>query len=173
MNKKLTIIISIAAILISCYAIFDSTSNSLKVAYVDAAVLLNKYEGMQEVREKMGKRKREWKANLDTLKSELDTERKKLIEEGSRLSQRERQLTEELINRKFTELQQYQQAVNKKAQEEENKLNGEVSQRINKVITEFANDNGYDVILSATQVGNLAFAKESLNVTEDILNRLQ
>ncbi len=173
MNKKLTLILSIVAILVSSYAIYESNSKNLKVAYVDTAVLLNKYEGMQKVKETMEKRKIEWRANLDTLSSELDKERKKLMDDKEKISQRERQLTEELITRKITELQQYQQAINQKAQEEESKLNAEVSQKINKVITEFANDEGFDVILGATQVGNLAFAKEELDVTEDILKRLQ
>ena len=165
-------IVAIVAIALSAFSIFTSLNSSLKVAYVDTGLLFSKYEKMEQEKEVLNQKKIAWQANIDTLNIELEKEKRLLIENGEQMSRREKQLKEQLIIRKHSEMKQYQQAVNTKAQEAEMEMNSRVSKEVNEVINTFAKDNNYDFIISATHVGNLAYAKEKMDITMQLLEHL-
>src|SRR5687768_11725534 len=71
-----------------------------KLVYVDSAKLVNEYKGMLDARAVYQKKAATWKANIDTLSSEVQLQIMNYEKESSKLSAKERQLSEELIRTK-------------------------------------------------------------------------
>jgi len=140
-----------------------------KLVYVDSTKLVNEYKGMQDARASYQKKAVAWKANIDTLTSEVQIQIMNYEKESSKLSVKERQLSEELIRTKQKQLMEYQQAMNTQAKQEDVKMTGEVVQQINAYLKKYGAQNGYKIVMAATEYGNIAYADEGLDITEDVL----
>jgi outer membrane protein len=143
-----------------------------KMVYVDSAKLVNEYKGMQDARTAYEKKAITWKANIDTLTSEVQKQIMDYEKESSKLTAKERQLSEELIRTKQKQLMEYQQAMNAQAKQEDVKMTGEVVQQINAYLKKYGEENGYKIVMAATEYGNIAYADEGLDITADVLKGL-
>jgi outer membrane protein len=147
-------------------------SNKAKVVYVDSTKLLNNYKGMQDARAAYQKKAGAWKANIDTLASEVQQQIFKYEKESAAMSVKERQLSQELIRTKQKQFADYQQATNTQAQQEDAKMTSEVVTQVNAYLKKYGELHGYTIILAATEYGNLAYADEALDITEAVLEGL-
>jgi outer membrane protein len=143
-----------------------------KVVYVDSAKLLNDYKGMQAARAAYQQKAVTWKANIDTLTNEVQQQIFTYEKESPKMSAKERQLSQELIRTKQNQLAQYQNALNTQAQQEDQKMTGEVVSQINAYLKKYGESKGYKIILAATEYGNLAYADEQLDITAEVLEGL-
>jgi outer membrane protein len=143
-----------------------------KVVYVDSAKLLNDYKGMQAARAAYQQKTVIWKANIDTLTNEVQQQIFTYEKESPKMSAKERQLSQELIRTKQNQLAQYQNALNTQAQQEDQKMTGEVVSQINAYLKKYGESKGYKIILAATEYGNLAYADEQLDITAEVLEGL-
>jgi outer membrane protein len=66
----------------------------------------------------------------------------------------------------------YQQAMNTQAQQEDQKMTGEVLTQINAYLKKYGKAHGYKIVMAATEYGNIAYADESLDITADVLKGL-
>lgn len=154
--------------LILTLGIFYFTGKS-KVVYVDSAKLLNNYKGMQDARAAYQKKAGAWKANIDTLASEVQQQIFKYEKESGGMSVKERQLSQELIRTRQKQFADYQQATSTQAQQEDAKMTSEVVTQVNAYLKKYGQSHGYTIILAATEYGNLAYADEKLDITEEVL----
>lgn len=143
-----------------------------KLVYVDSAKLVNEYAGMQDARVAYQKKAVTWKANIDTLNSEVQRQIVSYEKERSKLTAKERQLSEELIRTKQKQLMDYQQAMNTQAKQEDEKMTGEVVLQINAYLKKYGEENGYKIVMAATEYGNIAYADEGLDITQEVLKGL-
>lgn len=143
-----------------------------QLVYVDAAKLLNQYRGMADARKAYQGKATVWQSNLDTLAAEVQQVSKQYQQERSSLTPKERELTEELIKTKQKQLADYQRAIGKQAQQEDTKMTQQVVDQINSFLKEYGEKKGYTIIIAATEFGNVAYADEGLDITEEVLNEL-
>lgn len=143
-----------------------------EVVYVDSQKLINNYQGMLDARKVFQQKAAGWKANVDTLASEVQKQIFDYEKESAGLTTKERQLSEELIRTKQKQLMDYQQAMNTQAQQEDSKMTGDVITQVNAYLKKYGEKKGYTIILAATEYGNLAYADEGLDITEDVLTGL-
>lgn len=157
-------------LLVSCVAIgLYFTRPSKAIVYVDSIKLMNGYKGMKDARKAYEEKTSIWKINLDSLKTELQDRIKDYQNKQGKLSQKEKQLTEELLNTKQHELLNYQQVVSEKMEKEDQELTTNVLNRVNEYIKDYGEAHGYDIILAATQYGNIVYSKNTLDITDNIL----
>lgn len=147
--------------------------NKEKTVYVDIGVLMQEYQGMKDARREFEKLSAQWQANVDTLISEWHKELQNYEKERSGLSKNERELKEELLHNKQQQVNQYRDAVQMKAKEEEQKLTQTAVNRINEYLSEYGGDKGYSLILGATGSGNIVYADKSMDITDEVLKGLQ
>lgn len=166
--KVLTVVNTVFILGIGVFFFFDRA----KVVYVDSAKLLNNYKGMQNARAAYQKKAGAWKANIDTLASEVQKQIFKYEKENPRMTARERELSRELIRTKQKQFADYQQATNSQAQQEDSKMTSEVVTQINAYLKKYGQSHGYTIILAATEYGNLAYADEGLDITTEVLDGL-
>jgi outer membrane protein len=159
-------ILNLLAVIVLSITIF---TRDQKVAYVDSAKLLNNYKGMQAARAAYQSKASAWQANIDTLAKEVQEQILKYDHENKSMTANERRLSQELIQTKQKQFADYQQALNSQAQQEDTKLTSDVVTQINVYIKKYGQSKGYKIILAATEYGNLAYADDGLDITDEVL----
>ncbi|GGF27937.1 hypothetical protein GCM10011383_44550 [Hymenobacter cavernae] len=82
-------------------------------------------------------------------------------------------ITAELTKRaKEQQLQQYREAIQQKAVAEQQRLDKETLDEINAYLKQYGKEKGYDFILGATEQGNIVYAAEGKDITEEVLTGL-
>lgn len=140
--------------------------------YVDAQKLVNGYKGMTDARKELEGKVATWRSNLDTLRSEVELVMKDYEAKRSSLSERERKLTEELIKTKQEQFVNYQQVINEKIQSADQELSSKVLGKVNDYIKRYGQQKGYKIIMAATKYGNIVYAAESTDITDEVLEGL-
>lgn len=142
------------------------------IVYVDSNQLINNYRGMQDARKAYQQKAASWKANIDTLSSEVQQRIMAHEKQSSKMTTKERELSLELIRTKQKQLIDYQQAMNAQAQQEDTKMTGDVIAQINSYVKKYGEQEGYMIVMAATEYGNIAYADEGLDITEQVLEGL-
>ncbi|HEX5167646.1 MAG TPA: OmpH family outer membrane protein [Cyclobacteriaceae bacterium] len=172
-SQKLSIGLPIAAIVISLVAFSLSILNRRnEIVYVDSKKLVNGFKGMQDARREFETKAGAWKANLDTLKAEVESKIKEYDDSKSRLSDKERALMEELIHSKQEQFINYQQVVSEKISLEDKELTSKVLAKVNDYMKSYGEQKGYQIIMAATQYGNIVYAEEHTDITQEVLDGL-
>jgi outer membrane protein len=169
--KKQALIFN-AIIIIAIIALTWLHFRSDKIAYVDTNVLMQKYEGMKLARLEYEQKAKVWQANSDTLVKEWEAELKNYEKDRAKMSAKERQLKEELLRNKQQQINNYRQATQAKAKEEEQRLTQTVINKVNEYITEYGKKHGYKYVLGANGSGNLLYADKKNDITDVILEGL-
>jgi outer membrane protein len=170
-NEKL-IIGSIGVLLAGVIALFVMVfTKAEKIAYIDTAKLLSGYPEMQSVKKKLEEEAGKAKANVDTLTMEFQSSLKEYEKGMSKMSPKEKALSEELLRGKQNQLMQYQQALEQKLKGDEQKQTQAILANINAFITEYGKKHNYKIIL-ATSGGNIAYGDKGADITEEILKGL-
>lgn len=139
---------------------------------MDSQKLINGYQGMLDARKVYQQKAASWKANIDTLTAEVQRQIMDYEQGVSKMTVKERELSQELIKTKQKQLYEYQQAMNSQAQQEDSKMTSEVLTQVNTYLKTYGEQHGYTIILAATEYGNLAYADEKLDITEEVLEGL-
>lgn len=142
------------------------------IVYVDSQQLMNGYKGMQVAKKEFESKVLGWKSNMDTLQKEIELQIKSYEQNKTVLTTSEKKLTEELIKSKQQQLGNYQQVINEKYQQEDQAMSQKVMDRVNDYIKKYGKKKGYNIILAATQYGNIVYSEEHLDVTKEILEGL-
>lgn len=167
--NRLSNIVSIVNLVLFSLVVAWYLSKQEKIVYVDSAKLLNGYKGMQVARKEYQQKATGWKANVDTLTKELQSSIMKYEKEAGKMTAKEKSLTQELLKSKQKQLMEYQQAMNTKAQQEDGQMTTSVVTQVNAYLKKFGKKKGYRIILAATDYGNIAYAEDGLDITEEVL----
>ncbi|MEN7551263.1 OmpH family outer membrane protein [Rapidithrix thailandica] len=172
MKKSLQLILIIILLVSNAVLYFLYFSTSQKMAYVDSNQLLNGYQGMIDARAAYQQKTVTWQANIDTLTQEIHKKLQDYEKNVARMSKKEKELSQELLKTKQQQLGQYQEAIRQKAQAEDQKLTESVINEVNAYLAEYGKKQNYQIILAATNAGNIVYAEEMLNITEEVLKGL-
>lgn len=173
MQQRVLLIIGILNLLaIICISITLLILQQERVVYVDTTKLLHNYKGMQTARMSFQNKTATWKANIDTLASEVQKLIAKYERESKSMTVKERSLSQELIRSKQKQFADYREAIDVQVQQEDTKMTNEVLSQVNVYLKKYGEEKGYQVILAATEYGNLAYADEDLDVTDEVLEGL-
>jgi len=162
--------LSLVSLILSGYTLWRLQPPA--IAYVDSVKLLNAYQGMVDSRKEFTEKSRQWQANVDTLSTEVQRAIRKYEYESANMSPKERRLTQELLRAKQKGLFDYQKSVETTAREEDNQSTSLVLTQVNVFLKKYGQQKGYDLILVANSSGTIAYAKEGLDLTADVLNGL-
>jgi outer membrane protein len=169
---RLSLGLTLISILFSITLTILFLSNDQRLVYVDSGQLINNYKGMQEARKVYQEKAFIWKSNIDTLTNEIQTQILRYEKEQGKMTTKERSLSQDLIRTKQKQLQEYHQAMNMQAQQEDARMTSEVMTHINSYLKKYGKVKGYNIVMAATQYGNIAYADEGLDVTQDVLEGL-
>ena len=169
--KQIPFYVSISAVLISLIAIYFAKSSS-ELVYVDVNKLITGYSKTKTAKAEFDKKAALMKANVDSLVGNWQNELKNYEKERTSLPAKELKLKQELLGNKQQQINGYQEAIQKKIQEEDKKVTQTVINDINDYIKEYGEEHNYKIIFGASGGGNIMYADESTDLTEEILKGL-
>lgn len=143
-----------------------------KIAFVYNTRLLTEYSGVKEGKKIYDRKLAELRSNLDTLGKELNADVKKFQSNNKSMSAKEKSLSEDMLRKKQQDFLNYKKAVEGQIKEEDQKLSSGVINQINSYMLDYAKDHHYDFIFGVNNDGNVLFAKQSVDVTDDVLKGL-
>jgi len=169
MKKNLILVIIATGIIgFSIWTYFQQRD----VAYVDTNVLMENFSGMKIAKKDYEAKVTVWKNNVDSLMKSWEVELKTYEKERVSMTKKERQLKEELLRNKQQQLGNYQQAIQEKAMKEEQIATQSVVNQVNDYIKEYGKTHGYDFIYGANGTGNIVYANDAYDITQDVLEGL-
>ena len=169
--NKFPYILAIAALLLSGFALYNSSQSS-ELVYVDVNKLLEGYKRTKIVRAEFQVKAKTLNANVDSLIADWQKELKAYEKERAKMTKKELQLKQQLLGNKQQQVNNYQQAIQKKIQEEDKKVTQTVINDINEYITEYGKKHHYKIIFGASGGGNIMYADKTTDLTEVILEGL-
>lgn len=169
--NKLVIALTTLAIIASGFAIYKST-RSPEVAYIRSADMIYAYEGMKEAQQAYQDKMQAWQANVDTLRLELERNIGNYTNELGKLSGKDKAERQDLLNRQQQNYNQYTKAITEKSRAEEQKMTEGVLNQVNSFIEEYSKEKGYDLVIGTTTSGNLLYAREYMDITDEVLKAL-
>ena len=143
-----------------------------RVAYVDSAKLLNQYQAMLDARKAYATKSKTWQANIDTLSADVQRAIRSYEHKAANMTPKERALSTELLHTKQRELVSYQRSVQESAQQEDTKGTQQVITQVNTFLERYGKEHNYDYILVATPSGTIAYAKQGLDLTQEVVKEL-
>ena len=169
--KKIPLYVAVVAIVLSCMAIYFAKSSS-QLVYVDVNKLIEGYSRTKVAKAEFDKKANVMKANVDSLVGNWQKELKNYEKERTTLSPKELKLKQELLGNKQQQINGYQESIQKKIQEEDKKVTQTVINDINDYIKEYGKSHSYKIIFGASGGGNIMYAEETTDLTEEILKGL-
>lgn len=146
--------------------------SSPSMVYVDSSRIINHYQGMVDARETYQQKSATWKGNIDTLAIEVQKAIKEYEKESLSMTEKEKMLSQELIRSKQQQLAQFQRAIKEKAAQEDSEMTAKVVKQINAYIKRYGDEQGLKIIFAATEYGNIAYAQEGSDITDEIIEGL-
>jgi|SRR5690606_18695492 len=169
--KKISLPLSVLAILLSVFSFFYLQSKT-ELVYVDVNKLLEGYDRTKIVRAEFEAKAKTMNANVDSLMVDWQNELKSYEKERASLSKKELELKQELLGNKQQQINNYQQAIQKQIQEEDKKATQTVINDINDYVKEYGKKKGYKIIFGASGGGNIMYAEDVADLTDEILEGL-
>lgn len=169
MINKVIVSVAVMAIIASISSFFFFQT---ELVYVDVNKLLDGYERTKVEREAFNKKTTTLKANVDSLVTQWQDQLKTYEKERSSMSKKEKELQQELLANKQQQLNNYQQAIQRQIQEEDQKMTQTVINDINDYIKAYGKKEGHKIIFGASGSGNIMYADEGTDLTEEILEGL-
>jgi outer membrane protein len=147
-------------------------SKSPKIVYVDSIKVLSGYKGMEYAKKEYDVKVSVWNANLDTLKMEMEIKFQEYETKRLKLSVKEKELMEELLETKRQQYLNYQQMVAEKMKKEDQELTAKVHTKVNDYLKRYGEQKGYAFILGANQYGSIVYAENAVNITDEVIEGL-
>lgn len=169
--SKIPLYVAVVAVMLSVVAIYMSKSSS-QLVYVDVNKLIEGYSRTKVAKAEFEKKANVMKANVDSLVGNWQKELKNYEKERTSLSPKELKLKQELLGNKQQQINGYQEAIQKKIQEEDKKMTQTVINDINDYIKEYGKKHSHKIIFGASGGGNIMYADESSDLTEEVLKGL-
>lgn len=169
--KKIILPTALIALVISITSFVCSSSHN-ELVYVDVNQLLEGYDRTKVEREAFTKKTQLLKANVDSLVTDWQSELKNYEKERATMTEKEKELKQELLATKQQQLNNYQQAIQKQIQDEDQKMTQTVINDINDYVKEYGKDHGHPIIFGAGGNGNIMYAEDASDLTEKVLEGL-
>ena len=146
-----------------------------KIVYINMDTLLNNYTQSRELNEAFLKKLEANRTELNIKVKNFDREaaefRNKVENCGFMTRERAEQAQMDLMI-KQQNLQKLQQEMTENAQREQMEINRKLYDAITNFLTEYNKAKGFQLILSTTLGGNVLFAQEGFDITNDVVNQL-
>lgn len=140
-----------------------------KSAFIDPNILLEKSPQAKKALTTMQNEFKDRELKLRDMVNEINTMEKNYQNDNAIMSEEQKKKIEEEITQRKRQFKFDQQSLREDLQKRRNQLLNEVRKAIALVIRDYGLKNGYDFIFS----DGVAFAADSVNITDDILKELE
>ena len=154
-------VIFVLAILVPQY----SFAKEYKIAYVDLAKVFDEYSKTKEADKALEEKGKSKEADRKKLVDDI----RKLRDEQALLSDKAKAEKQPAIDAKIKQLQDFDRSARDEIIKQRNDSVGNILKDIEKVVTDYSKQEGYDVIFNSRM---LLYGNETMDLTPEILKRL-
>lgn len=158
------------------FVVGDSVKyTKLPIAYVNVDTLLMNYNFAKDLNEQLLRKQESSRANLNEKGKALQAEMadfQKKVENNAFLSRERAESEQRRLVGKQQELQQIEQRLSAELMTQQQKMNEQLRDKINAFLKEYNKEKNYDVIISNTMFDNVLYAKNSYNITSEVVEKL-
>lgn len=162
-------IFNIAILLLIILCLVLLSKNKTKIVYIDTNKLILSYHGTKEVQDQLNKKYADWQSKINILGSRLDSSINVFKRDSAQLSTASLQKRKQLLQQQRNQFDNYQEQIQKLAQEEDQKLKMGVLVKLNAIIKKYGQDQGYTIILGATQMSNILYGDPAVDITDRLI----
>jgi outer membrane protein len=166
MKKTMTLI---AALVILAACNKSNDSNGLKTAYIDTVKLMEESTEARDIEAKYKEKSKVMGSQLEVEAANLDAEKKSFQANMQKNG-------EAWAQRKYAELQERAQRLNyaeqgmmQQLQQESGAEMDSIKKAYRKLIKDFGKEKGYDYVFGTGDAASILYAKDSYDVTKDII----
>jgi outer membrane protein len=161
--------VAILSLIFSSVSLVRSFMPASKVASIDAVKLITQYAGVDELKRSAQERRKALQANVDTLKMELRWSLQEYQKVKSGSSKKEIEELEDDIRSRQENLINYEQAIAAQIKKSDEEVAVELTNRVSGYVKRYGEKNGYTIILASTNSGNVAYAEDNVDITDQVL----
>lgn len=162
--KKLFTLLFVAIALIGC--------EQEKTAYVDTTRLIQDYQEMKDVEAEFEVRSTALKAELDSIGRGFQAEVQEYQAQAPTLSESEREQRGKELMQQQQQLQQQQQIRSQQLRQESGEAIDTLVSKVKDFVADYGERNNYTYIFGSNETANIMYAKEGLDITDEILVEL-
>lgn len=162
--KKIILSLALVGSILSC--------TSDKTAYVDNSVLIQDYYKMESTEARFEKKSQALSDELDSVAGEFQREVQEFQEGMDRMSTKQREERQNELVQKQQMLQQRQQQQSQMLRQESDQAIDSLIEEVKDYVAEYGKERGYSYIFGSNESANIMYAKEGLDITEEILEKL-
>lgn len=146
-----------------------------RIVYINTDTLMNKYLFAVELNEKFLKKQEERRTELNVKAKSLDqeaTEFQRKLENNGFLSEARAIDARDKLLVKQENLRRLQEDMIAEAAREQSELNKQLFDKLTNFLKVYNQERGFDIVLSTQLGGNVLFAVEGFDITNDVVKRL-
>jgi outer membrane protein len=143
--------------------------NGSLTVYVNGDSLLEKYEYFKKAKKDFEVKSTRTENEIKSRQSSLEREFAAYQQTAGAMTAEQRAKAEEALLRKEQSLRQYSEDAAMKFQEEQNKFNEELFDKVAAFLKDYCKDKNYKIVLNYTKGTTILYADESLDITEEVL----
>lgn len=162
--KKIILSLAVVTSLMSC--------NNDKTAYVNNSELIQSYYKMKTTEARFDAKSKTLSEELDSVAGVFQKEVQEFQEGMSRMSAKERERVQGELVQKQQRLQQEQQQKSQMLRQESDQAIDSLITEVKDFVTDYGKTNGYTYIFGSNESANIMYAKEGLDITEEVLEEL-
>lgn len=140
--------------------------------YINGDSLLNNYEYFKKAKKDFEARTKRTENEIVAKRTALEKELMQYQQNGISMSSEQRAKTEENLMRKEQELRMFSENAAAKLQEDQDKFNEALFDKVALYLKEYCKDRNYQVVLNYTKGSTILFASDSLDITSEVLKGL-
>ena len=167
MIKRLSLVVAIVVLVTACFVMLskDAFAKEYKIGYVDLAKVSDEYA-----------KTKDFEKTFEVQVKGKDAERQKFVDEIRKLKDEQALLSDKakaekqpIIDGKIANLQEFDRKVRDELVKQRNQMLGEIQKDIDTVISAYAKEASYDIVLIKQTV---LFAGPELDITAEVVKRL-
>ncbi|MCE3297054.1 MAG: outer membrane protein (OmpH-like) [Crocinitomicaceae bacterium] len=166
---KLSLLVSVV-LLILYISNGPGSGNMRKIGIVQMEKVVYDFKGMKEATKDFTGKMDSWSAETDSLKKKLEFflyEIKLDSINGDKAKLEKDKQKFLLLRSSYIELQQ---KLTQQSQQEDQQMTIGVVNQLKQYMKEYAEENGYDLIISNTQMENVGYVGKSFDITDEVLS---
>ncbi len=172
--KKVSLII-LACFVLSHVPLSASRAEEIKLGYIDTVKIFAEFKETVDAEAIYKKEVDAWKKKASDQEAALAAMREEIQSQSLMLSEEKLAEKKQVFDKKLAEYNQFMTDVfgdNGQAAKRNKELTQPIVEKINAVIAQLAEAEGYTLILDAAQ-GNIVFAKKALDLTARVMEELE
>lgn len=162
----------IIALLIVSVTLFGCNQNVEKTAYVNNTKVVSDFNEMKAAKEKWTQKNNEVRAELEAKAKQFQIELEGYRNIMKSMTPANKEKRENELMTKQQTLQREQQIKMQEIQQGSQQEIDSIITKVENFIKEYGKKNGYTYIYGETEVSNILYAKEELDITDKILSEL-